>query len=64
MIVGGYYDSNSIAHSFIYINGVLKDIVPPNSNYTIVGGINGYGYVTGTTNLNSGGYTMFTAHCQ
>jgi len=51
MIVGGYYDSNGIAHSFIYINGLLKDIVPPNGFYTIVGGINGYGYVTGVTAL-------------
>lgn len=67
VIVGTYYSPNSngsaISYSFIYINGVFKDIVPPNGNYTFVMGINGYGYVTGTTNLNSG-TTMFTAHCQ
>ena len=64
VIVGVYYDTNSIAHSFIYINGVMKEIIPPNGNYTMVTGINGYGYLTGTTNLIPGGYKMFTAHCQ
>ncbi len=62
-IVGWYY-VGPIGHSFLYINGVFKEIAPPNTNYTLVTGINGYGDVTGTTNFNSGGYTSFTAHCQ
>ena len=62
-IVGFYY-IRSIAYSFIYRNGVFKDITPPGANYTIVEGVNRYGDVVGTTNLNSGGFTMFTARCQ
>jgi hypothetical protein len=63
-IVGWYFVGVGIGHSFIYINGVFKEIAPPNTNYTLVSGINGYGDVTGTTNFNSGGYTSFTAHCE
>jgi hypothetical protein len=64
VIVGWYYVGPGIGHSFIYVNGVFKEIAPPNTNYTLVTGINGYGVVTGTTNFNSGGYTSFTAHCE
>ena len=59
-IVGVY----SGLRSFIYINGVFKDIAPSNSNATLVTGINGYGYVTGTANFNDGSQASFTAHCQ
>lgn len=62
--ITGFYYQGSIAHAFIYSNGIFKEVARPDINYTFVGGINGYGDVTGTTNFNSGGYTSFTAHCQ
>ena len=62
-IVGFFYNG-PIPQSFIYSNGVFKDIVHPNIFYTLVWGINAFGYVVGSTDLNSGGSSMFTAHCQ
>ena len=62
-MVGVYY-RDSLAYSFIYKNGAFHDISPPGTNYTIVTGINDQGLVVGTTNFNSGGYTMFTGMCQ
>ena len=63
----GYYLVGSNAYSFIYGNGVFKDIKPPNGTYTRVTGINGYGYVTGSTftpTFTDSNYKSFTAHCQ
>jgi hypothetical protein len=62
-IVGFFYNG-PIPQSFIYSNGVFKDIVHPNIFYTLVWGINAFGYVVGSTDLNSGGSSMFTAHCE
>lgn len=62
-IVGFFYNG-PIPQSFIYSNGVFKDIVQPNIFYTLVYGINAFGYVVGSTDLNSGGSSMFTAHCE
>jgi len=67
-IVGVYYvappGSGPIAHSFIYINGVFKEIIVPNAIYAAVTGLNGYGDVTGTANFAPLNYTYFTARCQ
>lgn len=62
-MVGVYY-RDSLAYSFLYKNGTFQDIAPPDTNYTIVTGINDKGQIVGTTNFNSGGYTMFTGVCQ
>ena len=67
-IVGSYYvsppGSGAIAHSFIYINGVFKEIIVPDAIYVGVTGLNGYGDVTGTANFAPLNYTYFTARCQ
>ncbi len=67
-IVGSYYvappGSGPIAHSFIYTNGVFKEIIVPNAIYVGVTGLNGYGDVTGTANFYPLNYTYFTARCQ
>ncbi len=60
----GYFYNGPIPQSFIYKDGVFKDIVHPNIFYTLVWGINAFGYIVGSTDLNSGGASMFTAHCQ
>lgn len=44
---------------FIYVNGTFKDVTAPNVQVLTLNGINGYGYVTGTSSAGS-----FTAHCQ
>jgi uncharacterized membrane protein len=62
-IVGSYYNG-PLAHSFIYINGVFKEIIVPNAIYAGVTGLNGYGDVTGTANFYPANYTYFTARCQ
>jgi hypothetical protein len=62
-IVGSYYNG-PLAHSFIYINGVFKEIIVPNAIYPGVTGLNGYGDVTGTANFYPLTYTYFTARCQ
>jgi hypothetical protein len=62
-IVGSFYNG-PIPESFLYSNGVFKKISHPNIFYTFVTGINAFNYVVGTTNLNSGGMSMFTAHCE
>jgi len=33
VIVGWYYEKEGIGHSFIYVNGVFKEIATPNTNY-------------------------------
>jgi hypothetical protein len=62
-IVGSYYNG-PLAHSFIYINGVFKEIIVPNAIYPGVTGLNGYGDVTGTANFYPLNYTYFTARCE
>jgi hypothetical protein len=62
-VVGFYYIGETI-YSFIYSNGVFKDILPKNGSNTYVEGINGFGEVIGITTLSSGGQPLFTAHCQ
>jgi len=67
-IVGVYYvappGSGPIAHSFVYINGVFKEVIVPNAIYAAVTGHNGYGDVTGTANFAPLNYTYFTERCQ
>lgn len=62
-IVGVYYNG-PLAHSFIYINGVFKEIIVLNAIYPAVVSLNGYGDVTGTANFYLANYTYFTARCQ
>lgn len=62
--VVGYYYIGPTIYSFIYANGVFKDILPTNGSNTYVEGINGFGQVVGTTTLSSGSQPLFTAHCQ
>jgi hypothetical protein len=63
-VITGYYYVGTTLYSFIYTNGVFKDVLPANASNTAISGINGYGVVVGTTTLNSGVSTLFTAHCQ
>jgi hypothetical protein len=63
-VITGYYYVGLNIYSFIYSNGVFKDVLPSNGTDTAISGINGYGVVVGTTTLSSGISTMFTAHCQ
>jgi hypothetical protein len=58
-MVGKYVDGSFQYHGFIYINGVFKNVIGLNVQISSVEGINGYGYVTGSSS--AGG---FTAHCQ
>ena len=53
-----------VAHWFIYINGVFKEIIVPNAIYAGVTGLNGYGDVTGAANFSPLNCTYFTARCQ
>ncbi|HZQ21140.1 MAG TPA: hypothetical protein VFA90_20890 [Terriglobales bacterium] len=61
-IVGYYYVGQTI-YSFLYSNGVFKDILPENGSNTVVEAINGYGDVLGITDLSSGKEPFFTARC-
>lgn len=62
-VIVGVYFPNENPQGFMYINGALKDTQVPNGTNTTTSGINGYGYVTGETNINGAsiGYIM---HCQ
>jgi hypothetical protein len=62
--VVSYYYIGPTIYSFIYANGVFKDILPTNGSNTYVEAINGFGQVVGTTTLSSGSQPLFTAHCQ
>jgi uncharacterized membrane protein len=62
-IVGDYV-IGVLPHSYIYINGVFKDINVPNANpYAQAHGINDHNQVTGQV-FNSDGSSGFIAHCQ
>jgi uncharacterized membrane protein len=49
---------------FIYENGAFKSIVYPGGNYTLAGGINNNGLISGEIYLNGNGTLGYTATCQ
>jgi hypothetical protein len=54
-----FNSSTGTSGGFLYVKGIFKDITGPNVQVSSADGINGYGYVTGSS---SGG--SFIAHCQ
>jgi probable HAF family extracellular repeat protein len=53
-IGGTYYDSNSVRHGFVFLDGVLTNVDHPRAVNTQVFGINDQGDIVGTYTLRSG----------
>jgi uncharacterized membrane protein len=63
VIVGNHLSAHR-DFGFIYENGVFKNIVYSGANYTMAGGINNNGLVSGQIYLTGGGSLGYTAVCK
>jgi hypothetical protein len=62
LIVGNHISADR-SFGFLYVNGTFKNIVYSGANYTMAGGINNNGVVSGQIVLTSGASLGYTAVC-
>jgi hypothetical protein len=58
------FTSNYTYSSFLYVNGVFKDILVPNSDATQVTDISANGVISGNAAFSDGSVKQFTASCK
>lgn len=58
------FTSNYTYSSFLYVNGVFKDIIVPNSDSTQVTDISASGVISGNAAFSDGSVKQFTATCK
>ena len=63
LIVGNHISADR-SFGFLYVNGTFKNIVYSGANYTLAGGINNNGVISGQIVLTSGASLGYTAVCQ
>ncbi len=63
VIVGNHLSADQ-AHGFIYENGIFKNIVYSGGNFTMVGGINNNGLISGQIYFKGGTNLGYTAVCK
>jgi len=63
VIVGNHLSADQ-AHGFIYENGIFKNIVYSGGNFTMVGGINNNGLISGQIYFKGGTSLGYTADCK
>jgi hypothetical protein len=62
-IVGNHLAGDN-DYGFIYENGVFKNIVYPEAKFTMAGGINNNGVISGQIYLTSTSFLGYTAVCK